>query len=174
VGDHAIERRRDGVEAPEDEQEPEVEQLLVGHPLAVDLTLREAREQVVARVGAPVGDDVLEVRVDGLTRFVPFRGQPVEVVEQLRVAHLRPDDVVLPSEELLEVLVGQPAHLDEHRAGERHRELRVEVARAFCRELVDELVGQRPDTFLPRCHLPRRELWVHHPAELHVLGRIDL
>ena len=49
--EHAVERRRDGVEPGDEEQEADVEDLLAGQPLAVDLGVEEAADEVVATLG---------------------------------------------------------------------------------------------------------------------------
>ena len=48
VAEHAVERRRHGVEAGDEEQEADVEDLLVREPLAVHLGVEEVAQEVVA------------------------------------------------------------------------------------------------------------------------------
>ena len=50
-GEHAVERGRDRVEPGDEEEEADVEDVLAGEPVALDLGVEEVREQVVP--GAP-------------------------------------------------------------------------------------------------------------------------
>ena len=92
----------------------------------------------------------------------------------LLVPGLGPDDVVLETQEEVEILEREPEEPQEHRAGERDRERAVELALARVDELVDQLVAELADVVLEQRDLLRREERVEQPPVLHVLGRVDL
>ena len=64
VGEHAVERGGHRVEPGDEEQEADVEDLLAGQPVAVDLAVEEAAEDVVAPLGLALVEHALEVVVD--------------------------------------------------------------------------------------------------------------
>ena len=63
-GEEARQRVGDGVEPGDEEQEADVEDLLPGELLAVDLGRVEAGEDVVLRRGEPLVEDGVEVGVE--------------------------------------------------------------------------------------------------------------
>ena len=52
VGEHAVERRGDGVEPGEEEQVADVDDVLGREPVAVDLGVEEQRDEVVLALGS--------------------------------------------------------------------------------------------------------------------------
>ena len=64
VGDAAAEGRRHRVEAGEEEQEADVEDLRARQPFAVDLRVHERAQEIAARVPLALVDRGLEVRVE--------------------------------------------------------------------------------------------------------------
>ena len=80
-----------------------------------------------------LGDLRVEELVDQPAGLVALGGDAGLVDGQLGVAHLRPDDVVLPPEERVEPVEREAAQLEEHGAGQGHGELGVHVAAAASR-----------------------------------------
>ena len=174
VGDRAVERGGDRVEAAEQEQEAHVEHLLVGHALAVDLAVGEPAEQVVAGPGPPVGDDLAEEVVDGQGRAPADHARPPR---GRAASGWRSCGRMMSSfhaEHRVELVERQIAQLQEDRAGQRHRQLGVEVAGATLDEPVDELVDQAAHLLVERDEVAGAQVRVHHPAVLDVVGRVDL
>ena len=151
------------------EEEADVEDLVVGELLPVELGLHDPAEQVRAcRLGASLVDHGLEVLVDVLGSLLPNR------LLLLHGVAGGPDDAVLHRQELVEILERQTHETQEHRAGHRDGELRVEVAASLACELVDELVEELGHLVVERCHRTRSEERVEDPPVLHVLRRVDL
>ena len=104
--EHAVERGRDGVEAGDEEQEADVQDVLAGEPVALHLGVEEVREQVVPPLHLALVEDLVEVVVDrvgdlllvvaGLARAVELPGHVVG-----------PDDAVLHGEEPVQLVEGQ-------------------------------------------------------------------
>ena len=91
--EEARERVGDGVEAGDEEQEADVEDLLAGEALAVDLGVEELGEDVVLRVGEPLVEDRVEVRVDLLAGVAldlqPLLGRPCRSTPGRRMPSFR-------------------------------------------------------------------------------------
>ena len=144
-GEPGVEAREavgDGVEPGHDHELADAEQLLLGQGLALDLGVDEVREEVVAGVASPLGDEPAEPLVR------PFLGIEQELVADL----LAMEEVVLQMQEEVE-LVGRQAHeVEEHAARQRDRELLGEVALAAFDEPVDQFVGPPGDVGLELLH----------------------
>ena len=95
VAEEAVERRRDRVEPGDEEQEADVEDLLVGEPVAVDLGVQEVAEEVVP-LARPARSSMhlLEVGVDRVGGLLLVR-------LGLGVAELVADDLVGPDDAVL-------------------------------------------------------------------------
>ncbi|MFN8027024.1 MAG: hypothetical protein U0W40_11925 [Acidimicrobiia bacterium] len=167
--EEAGERVGDGVETGDEEQEADVEDLLAGELLAVDLGREEVREDVVGRRLLALVEDAVEERVDVL------RGVALHLRVVLRGAALalRADDAVLHAQERGQLLPRQAHEAEEHRRRERHRELVGEVAVPPVGKGVEEPVEARGDVVLDRVHALRCEQRVEHFAVLRVVGRVD-
>src|SRR5207249_608432 len=76
-GEEGVEARQrvaDGVEAGDQEQEADVEDLLAGQLVAVDLGGEEVAEDVLGRAALPLVEDLVEVLVDLLPSGPVERG----------------------------------------------------------------------------------------------------
>ena len=117
----------------EHEQERDVDDVLTGERLAVDLGGDEAADEVVTRLAACLAAVELGVEVLDHLRV---GGDAVVVV-------VGPDDPVLEPDEEVEVVEGQAEQGEEHHRRQRLAERVVELDPAVGDEAVDELVGQR-------------------------------
>ena len=68
VAEEAVERGRHGVEAGDEEQEADVEDVVAGELVAVDLGVEELAQEVVAGRRGPLVEQALEVLVDRVGR----------------------------------------------------------------------------------------------------------
>ena len=124
----------------EDEQERDVDHVLTGESLAVDLGGDEAADEVVTGVSACLA--AVELGVEVLHHLRVGRHAVVVVG--------RTDDAVLEPQEEREIVEGQPELGEEDLGGERFAERAEEVDLAVGRERVDQLVGQRAHARLER------------------------
>ena len=172
-GEHAVERGRHRVEAGDEEQEADVQDVLAGEPVTLDLGVEEVREQVVLPLHLALVEDLVEVVVDrvgdlllvvaGLLRSVELAGDVVG-----------PDDAVLHGEEPVQLVEGQAEQGEEHLGGERDGELLGEVHLAPVDEPIDQVVDQLGDLVVHQGHLAGGEERVEELAELLVVRRVDL
>ena len=102
VHDHAVECRRHGVEAAQEEQVARAEQLGVGHRSSVYLAVHQPAQEPVIGIGAALLDRVDEVLLDGAARPL------ADSIGLLHRRRLRADRVVAPLEELRKVAVREP------------------------------------------------------------------
>ena len=127
VAEEAVERRAHGVEPGDEEEEADVEDVVAGELVAVDLGVEEAAEQVVAPLDLAVVEHIVEVRVDRRADLV-LVGDGVGVLAALADDVVGPDDAVLHRQERRQVRERQPEQGEEHLRRQRHRELGREVA----------------------------------------------
>ena len=172
-GVHACERVADGVEAGDHHQVADVEDLLVGQLLAVDLVGEEPGDQVGRRLGPAALDEVGEVRVhllpDGVDRSLRLGGVVGGVrVEPFRVQH------VAEAQEAGQLVFGESDEPEEDRGGEDVRELVGEVTLAVVDEAVDQRVHAAGDVGLLFVHPLRGEQRVQQLAVLRVPRGIDV
>ena len=167
--EEARQRIGHGVEPGDEEEVTDVEDLLARQLLAVDLGGVEAAEDVVARFGEPLVEDLVEVRVE-LLADVALDLQPRL---GLHVDGARTEDAVLEPQEGVELLPRQSHQPEEHGGGERLGELVGEVAFAPIDELVDEVVDPVGDVTFDGVHLLGREDRVEDLAVLEVLRWVD-
>ncbi len=124
--EHAVERGRDRVEARDQEQEADVEDLGAAELLAVYRRVEELAQDVVAPLDFALVEHAVEVLVDR----VRSRGlQFVHLVAAVRGAGDRvgPDDAVLHREEARQLVEREAEQGEEHLRREGDRELLGEV-----------------------------------------------
>jgi hypothetical protein len=165
AGDHVARRL---VAADEDEQ-PLLQDVLVGELLAVDLRMDERRHHVVARTGATVGDHsagVLGVLLERLH-------DPIHDVGRRRHRQSG-DELVGPAQQHVAVLGLDAEEVADH----DHRQVRGdvvhEVALAAGRDRVDELVADAADAGLVVLDPARRQPLVHEVPPAPVVGIVEV
>jgi hypothetical protein len=149
----ARQRRRDRVEPGDREQVHDVDDLVVGQAVALELERHEAADEVVARHGLepPLGQAGLQVRAQ------PVAGLDPDRLVLLERAALVLEDAVLHGDEEVEVLERHAEQAEERDAGKRDRERVVKLDPAVPDEAVDQLVGQLADLELQRGDPSRRQ-----------------
>lgn len=126
-----------GLATGDQEQADERLDLQVGHLLAVDLGGAERRQQVVARVGAALGDLREQVLLELVLGLQPRRHHIRVLGEVPQEGH----DRVVPTVEQLVVGLRQGQHVDDDVDREARRELVDQVDLAVVTEAVDQLAG---------------------------------
>ena len=104
VAEEAVERRRHGVETGHQEEEADVEDLLVGEAVAVDLGVQDVAEEVVASFTLALTDNPAEVRVDRIGRLLLVR-VGLGMAELVPYDDVRADHAVLHAQERRELVV---------------------------------------------------------------------
>jgi hypothetical protein len=175
VAEEAVERRRDRVEAGDQEQEADVEHVLPGEAVAVDLDVQEVAEEVVSRLALarPLVEHPLEVGVDLIGRL-PLVRLGLGVAERLADHVVGPDRPVLHPQEPGKLVPRQAEHPQEDLRRERHRELPGEVDLVVVDEPVDQGVDEPRHRRLQRLHAGRGEQRVEDLPVRPVVGRVDL
>ncbi len=172
-GEHAVERGGDGVEAGDEEEEADVQDVLARQPVAFHLGVEEEREQVVAPLRLAQVEDLVEVLVDrvgGLLLVVLRLVAPVELAHHV----VGPDDAVLHREEAIQLVERQSEQGEKDLGGEGDGELLGEVHLTPVDEAVDEVVDECRDLVVHGRHLAGGEDRVEQLAELLVVRRVDL
>ena len=173
VAEEAVERRSDRVEAGDEEQEADVEDLLVAQPITLDLGFEERAHEVVVPGTGALGEQVLEVRVDLVGRRL-LECLGLGMAARFSRDVIRPDDAILHRNEARQLVEREPEHRQEHLRWERHRELLREVDLVVVHERIDQLVGEVRGAPFERGHALRREQRVEELPILPVVGRIRL
>src|SRR4051794_34418890 len=68
VAEEAVEGCRHGVEAGDDQLEADIDDLVLGEAVAVDLGVEELADEVVAPDAGALDEELLEVLIDGVSR----------------------------------------------------------------------------------------------------------
>ena len=166
----ARERRGNGVEAGNHEQIDDVEDVLPGQAVAVDLRLEEPGDQIVARVVECLTTIELgiQVRVHPLRLLFPVRDR------SFGRGATRADGGLLELLEESEVALGQAEDAEKHPRRQRIAERTEELDLTIVDERVDELIRQRAHHWLEGCDPLRREEWIEQTAVLRVLRPVDV
>ena len=130
--DDARQRRGDGVESGQHEEERDVDDVLARERLAVDLGGDEPADEVVTRFAARLAP--VEFGVEVLDHL-GVGGDAVVVVG-------RADDPVLEPDEEVEVVERQAEQGEEHHRRQRLAERVVQLDATLVDEAVDEIVGE--------------------------------
>ena len=167
-------------------QQEEVDvELALGQGLAVDLRLHELRDDVVARVRAPVGGELAAV-LEHLERDGRREGQVAVALELLGRGELRvgvAQEPVAEVDDVAPVLLRRAEHLREHAHRQLRRDVLDEVELAQRQRVVEDPVDELADLQLVGPHGPRREALGHQRPQLvvargvhvdHRLARLDL
>ena len=157
-----------GFQAGEHEQERQAEQLVVAEPFRAGVGEELAEQVAGAAVLPPLRNVADEVAVEfrahphgPLPRRLPARHG--EVVDQR----------VLPGVQPVPVLERQAEQGEEHLRGQRHRQLRDQVALAAAGETVDQLARQSAHHRQPGRDAARAEERLQDPPVAGVLGRVE-
>ena len=168
VGEEALQRVGHRVEAGDQEEEADAEDLVVGEAVPPDLGGGEHGEQVLlgalASVGQLGGEELLDV----------LGGDLLVGLDLVDVRALGAQDAVLHLEEHGQLGDREPDQAEEDRRGEGLGQVGGELAAAVVDEPVDELVDQLHDVGLEQVHALGGEDGVEELAVLEVLGRVDL
>ena len=128
----------DSVEAGHEHQQTEVEQVLIGDLLAVDLPPNRNAQQVVARLGAALRDQLGEVTDHG------HHGVDLPVL--ILIGHTSAvQDVDLPLLEQFGIASWQPHDVHEDRVRKPQRDVVHEVAGTLGGNIVKDLGEHLPD-----------------------------
>ena len=142
-GEHAVEGGGDRVEPGDEEEEADVEDVLAGEPVALDLGVEEVRQEVVASLHLALVEDLVEVLVDRVGDLL------LVVAGLLRSPYSFPvtwSGRMMPSfmvRKRSSSSRGRPEQGEEDLRGERDGELLGEVDLAPVDEAVDEVVDER-------------------------------
>ena len=123
-----------------------------GHPEELAAGERPTFEVGVDEVGPEPGPGSraqpvdLSVEVGGHVRAGP-RSHRLGLVQ----VGGRPDDVIAPAQEHVEVVLGETHHREEHRGRQRRGEVLMEVTTAARFDVVEQLVDQLANLGLERC-----------------------
>ena len=159
---YVVERREDRVEAADEQEHDEAEDLRRAHRPAVHRRVDDTADHVLVRVLRLLGDHFLEVGADHAHGF------------RHDGAIVRMEQIDRPLHEGVALVLGQAHQVEKHRYRQRSAEIGGELAFALGDDLVDQIVGHVTDLAFEREHALGREHRFEDRAVLAVVRRIDL
>src|SRR5580704_8902384 len=169
-GDHAVESGRHGVEATEQQEVADAEELRLAQGFAIDRRVNDARQQTVRGLQSATGNEVAKV----LSDLVRHLGTDALGAFEIARLHCRPDRIVPPAQKEREVLLGQSHERQKELGWQRCRDLLVKVALPAGGNPIDEAADDSPYFGLQLSDLPGNKLWAQQTSVLRVLGGIEL
>src|SRR5882762_7423190 len=142
-----VERREDGVQPADEEEDHEAEDFFLTQRFAIRRSMGDAADHAVIRVCPLLRDRLLDVGDDVLHGLA--HGLAIMSVQQ----------VDRPLHEGVAHVLGQAHDVEEYADRQRSTEVSGELAPAFVHDLIEQVPGPLADLAFEVLHAPRAEQW---------------